>query len=106
MSRKRDEKRKKQKELARQMGVKKGEVSEHHYLQEKERVTRPELRLVTREKAGGLKGLFAGKARPLFAAAPSSRGQAPTASRASVPRACTSCARPATSSATPTRDLG
>jgi hypothetical protein len=61
MSRKRKEKKSKQKELARQLGVSRAEAGEQHQLQEKERVTRPELKLVELEKAGGLKGLLASK---------------------------------------------
>lgn len=61
MSRKREERRKKKAELARQLGVAASEVDAHHHLQENERVTRPELRLLELRSPGGVRGLLAGR---------------------------------------------
>jgi hypothetical protein len=57
MSRDREEKRKKKAELARQLGVSKGDVDEHKDLAERERVTRPAVQLLER-KAGFLSRLI------------------------------------------------
>jgi hypothetical protein len=61
VSRKREDRRKKKAEMARQLGVSASEVDSHHHLQERERVTRPELRLVELHGPPGLRSLVAGR---------------------------------------------
>ena len=54
MSRDREAQRKKKAELARQLGVGRAGVEERKELEERERVTRPAMRLLARMPAGGL----------------------------------------------------
>lgn len=56
MSRKREARRDKRHELARQLGVASADVDEHRHLQERARVSRPVLRVVQHAPAGGLLG--------------------------------------------------
>ncbi len=56
MSRKREARREKRHELARQLGVAAGEVDDHRHLQEHARVCRPVLRVVSHVPRGGVFG--------------------------------------------------
>lgn len=68
MSRKREAQREKRHELARQLGVASAEVDEHRHLQERARVCRPVLRVISNEPTGGaLRRLFAKPAHLVLA---------------------------------------